>query len=517
MAAPDDPQGPVVAFLSDPATHRLDGGTVKHIRTHISDLFLAGDFAYKLKRAVHYAFVDFRSLEARKTACEAEISLNRRTAPEIYLRAAAIRKNSDGSLAIDGASEPAPGEAIEWIVVMRRFDETMTLDHVADASALTPEHIDAVIDAAVLFHAGSLPVSAGFGGAEGLSRVIGENSRDMATLPATFDAATRDELTSACRAALARHAALLDRRRRDGYVRRCHGDMHLGNIVLVDGRPLLFDCIEFSDAIATIDVGYDIAFLLMDLLARNQPALANRALGRYVGRTGDTGFLGPLGLMMAMRALVRAKVSAMEMKGASAPVGRALLARVARLIDLARTLLAPAPPPRLIAVGGLSGTGKTTLAAAIAPTIGRPPGALHLRSDILRKRIAGIVPEQRLSAPAYRAEANIVVYDALNRDVQAALEAGSSVVVDAVFARPNERKCIEEIARVAGVPFSGFWLKAPEAVMMKRVATRRGDASDATTDVVANQLTYDAGDIGWRQIDADAPPAEVLRRTLAQL
>ena len=490
---------------------------MKHIRTHISDLFLAGDFAYKLKRAVKYAFVDFRSLDARKAACQVEIALNSRTAPEIYLRTAAIRRLADGTLALEPPNKSAPGDAIEWVVVMRRFDETMTLDHVADAGALTAEQIDAVINGAIIFHAGSPPVRRNFGGAEGLSAVIEENDRDMAAHPAAFDSGTRAELTETCRAVLAQLASLLEQRRDDGFVRRCHGDMHLGNIVLVDGRPQLFDCIEFSDAIATIDVAYDIAFLLMDLLSRNQPALANRALGRYVGRTGDTGFLAALRLMMAIRALVRAKVTAMEAEGAPVTMARALLARVTRLTGLARSLLAPAPPPRLIAVGGLSGTGKTTLAASLAPAIGKPPGALDLRSDILRKRIAGIVPEQHLPSPAYRAEANIAVYDTLNHDARAALGAGCSVVVDAVFARPEERHRMEEIAQEAGVPFTGIWLTAPEAVLMKRVNARRGDASDATKDVVAKQLTYDAGKIGWRQIDADAPPAEILRRALAQL
>lgn len=323
MTGAADPQDPVVAFLSDPATHGLATGAVKHIRTHISDLFLAGDFAYKLKRAVKYAFVDFRSLDARKAACQVEIALNSRTAPEIYLRTAAIRRLADGTLALEPPNKSAPGDAIEWVVVMRRFDETMTLDHVADAGALTAEQIDAVIDGAIIFHAGSSPVSRNFGGAEDLSAVIEENDRDMAAHPAAFDSGTRAELTETCRAVLAQLASLLEQRRDDGFVRRCHGDMHLGNIVLVDGRPQLFDCIEFSDAIATIDLAYDIAFLLMDLLSRNQPALANRALGRYVGRTGDTGFLAALRLMMAIRALVRAKVTAMEAEGAPVTMARA--------------------------------------------------------------------------------------------------------------------------------------------------------------------------------------------------
>lgn len=507
----DAPQADIVAFLADPATHGLGPGQVRHIRTHISDLFLAGDHAYKLKRAVAYAFVDFTTLEARHAACLAELELNRRTAPAIYLFVAAVRRDGAGKLGLDRPDAPAPGTPVDWVVVLRRFDDTATLDHLADRGQVTPAHIDAVIDAAVALHAGAAPVTdVCFGGAASLTRVIEENDADMGRLPAIFTAEERNALTAACRAALERVAPLLNRRRAQGFVRRCHGDLHLGNIVLWQDRPVLFDCIEFSEDIATIDVGYDIAFLLMDLETRGLRTLANRALARYVGRTGDTGFLAALGLMMAMRALVRAKVTAMSVTDLPAAEAAPLRARIRRLTTLAGELLAPAPAPRLIAVGGLSGTGKSTLAAALAPLLGRAPGALHVRSDVIRKRQAGVAPEQRLPPEAYNDAANRAVYDGLYADAAAALAAGCSVVVDAVFARPDERRAIQKLANVARAHATGLWLTAPQEVLMSRVGARTGDASDATPAVVAAQLGYAIGAMEWVTVDASGCPEETL-------
>ncbi len=516
--SPNDTQADVVAFLADPASHGLGPGGVRHIRTHISDLFLAGELAYKLKRAVAYAFVDFTALAARRRACEAEIALNRRTAPEIYLRVAAVRRDDSGRLDIDGAEAPAPGTPVDWLVVLRRFDEALTFDRLAERGAIEPAHIDAIVDAALAFQSASNPIhDPSFGGAAALARVIAENAADMASLPASFPPDVAAALTVASKTALAAVAGLLDHRREDGFVRRCHGDLHLGNIVLWQDRPVLFDCIEFSEDIATIDAAYDIAFLLMDLSLRGLTVFANRALARYVGRTGDTGFLAALPLMMAMRALVRAKVTAMAMAKAGKDEVPGLSSHLRALTTLASRFLTPAPAPRLVAVGGLSGSGKSTLAATLAPRIGRAPGALLVRSDVIRKRLAGLAPEQRLPADAYTPAANEAVYTALRTDAEAALAAGSSVVVDAVFARPEERGRVAAIAREAGVAFDGLWLSAPPDVLMSRVSARRRDASDATADVVEGQLGFEIGVMDWNEIDASGPPPEVLARCRTRL
>lgn len=506
-------QDEVIAFLADPATHGLAGGTVAHVRTHISEVFLAGSRAYKIKRPVAYAFVDFTTIGSRHAACEAEVRLNRRTAPEIYLGTVAIRRAPRGGLALDALGAPGPGTPVEWAVVMARFDERDTLDHVAERGELPADRIDALTDAVVALHGAAEVHGAPWGGAAGLGRIVDENATDMARFPAVFAPARANALTAATGAALARHTPHLDRRRDDGFVRRCHGDLHLGNIVLWQGTPVPFDCIEFSDDIAIIDVAYDLAFLLMDLEVRGLRPLANRVLARYVGRTGDTGVLPALPLMLALRALVRAKVTAMALDThADAPGNAPLRHRAETLITAAEAFLAPPAAPRLIAVGGLSGTGKTTLAAALAPAIGRAPGALLVRSDVIRKRLASVAPESRLPASAYSEDANRRVYDTLRREAAAALAAGQCAVVDAVFARPEERAAMEEVARGAGAGFTGLWLEAPAEALTARVTARRRDASDADAAVVVRQLGTTTGEISWHRLDAGGPPEAIAGR-----
>ncbi len=503
----DDTQAEVIAFLSDPATYGPATGAVEHVRTHISDVFLAGVHAYKIKRGVAYAFVDFSTQEKRRAACEAEIRLNRRTAPDIYLGTVAVRRDATGRLTLDDIGLPGTGTAVEWAVAMARFDPADTLDHVAERGALDATCIDAVVDETLALHDVANPAGAPYGGAAAFERIIAENTTDMARYPAVFAPDRAARITEATRTRLAQCAARLDARRDTGFVRRCHGDLHLGNIVLWRGKPVPFDCIEFSDDIATIDTAYDFAFLLMDLEVRGLRPLANRALARYVGRSGDTGALVALPLMLALRALVRAKVTAM-----AAGDDTALLHRAKHLTAAAEGFLAPAPSPRLIAVGGLSGTGKTTLAAALAPALGTAPGALLVRSDVIRKRLAGVAPETRLPAEAYSEDASRRVYQALYRDAAAALAAGYCVVTDAVFARPDERAAVETIARKASAPFTGLWLEAPADTLAARVTARTRDASDATAAVVARQLDYATGAIAWHRLDAGGSPEVVLER-----
>jgi hypothetical protein len=325
-------------------------------------------------------------------------------------------------------------------------------------------------------------------------------------------------LIAATRAAHIRQAALLDARRDNGFVRRCHGDLHLANAVMWLGRPVLFDCIEFSEAIATVDVVYDLAFLLMDLEVRGLHLLANRAMGRYFGRTGGTDVLAALPLMLSLRAAVRAKVTAMAADGEEAPERkRAATATANTFLDAAQRFLKPSPSPRLVAVGGLSGTGKTALGGRLAPLSEPAPGALHVRSDVIRKRLMGVAPEDRLPPETYTPETSAAVYRQMLNDAGPALAGGYSVVLDGVFVRPEERRAAEALAARAGVPFRGLWLDAPVATLRARVKARRGDASDATATVVDRQTTYDTGEISWLRVDADCGPAAVLDRVSAAL
>jgi len=317
---------------------------------------------------------------------------------------------------------------------------------------------------------------------------------------------------------LGRIETLLDERMAQGLVRRCHGDLHLRNICVIDGRPTIFDGIEFNDAIACIDVLYDLAFLLMDLDHRGLRSYANLVLNRYLRHGDDLPGLAAMPLFLSVRAAVRAKVSiSMAASQARPDAAQPLADEAGVYFRAARAYLEPALP-RLVAVGGLSGTGKTSLARELAPDLGAPPGALHLRSDVLRKALAGVGELNRLVPKSYNAAASEVVYAELVRRTRAALDAGRAVIVDAVYARPEERAAIEAVARDLGVPFHGLWLECPEDVMIARVAGRRADASDATIEVLRRQLGYDISAITWHRLDAsDAPEAvsATAKRTLS--
>jgi predicted kinase len=285
-------------------------------------------------------------------------------------------------------------------------------------------------------------------------------------------------------------------------VRRCHGDLHLRNICLWEGRPTLFDAIEFSEELATIDLLYDLAFLLMDLEYRGARNLANRVLNRYFDRGEGEDALAVLPLFMATRAIIRAHVSASTAArhGATA-AGQSAREQSRAYLDLALRLLQPSPA-RLIAVGGLSGTGKSTLAYELAPQLGGSPGARVLRSDVIRKRLQGVAPETKLPAEAYRPEVTRQVYDALMRHAGQALAAGATVIADAVFSDPGERVAIEGAARQASVEFAGLWLEAPAATLEARLRGRRADASDADVAVLRRQLERPIGAMSWTLVDA---------------
>jgi uncharacterized protein len=315
-----------------------------------------------------------------------------------------------------------------------------------------------------------------------------------------------------------RHGALLDRRRADGFVRQCHGDLHLRNLVLIEGRPTLFDAIEFNDEIACVDVLYDLAFLLMDLWRRELPRHANSVFNGYLAETLDFEGLALLPLFLSCRAAVRAKTSATSARLQSDR------SRVAELEDLARgyvtmaaDLLQPAPP-RLIAMGGLSGSGKSTTALALAPEIGAVPGALVLRSDEIRKALCGVPALTRLGPDGYTPEITAQVYRTLMERAIVALKAGHTVIADAVFARPADRQAIERAAASVRVPFTGIWLDAPAGVLVARTERRELDASDADPTVVHQQLVAGTGAPRWSRIDAAGEPGAVLadvRQTLA--
>ncbi|HEX2116576.1 MAG TPA: AAA family ATPase [Alphaproteobacteria bacterium] len=501
---PADEQRAVIDFLSRPEAY--GEGPVERIDTHGAVVFLVGRRAYKLKRAVRFPYMDYSTVERRRVMCEAELTLNRRTAPMLYEAVAPVTREGK-RFRIGGTGDP-----VDWLVVMRRFDQAGLFDRLAEEGALTPALIQVLAAEIAAFHARA-ERRADYGGGAGMAWVIDGNRTGFGEAqfaPAARAAAQRFD--AGCRAALARVAPLLDVRRADGLVRHCHGDLHLRNICLINGRPVLFDAIEFNEQVACIDTLYDFAFLLMDLEFRDLRALGNLAFNAYLEHTRDCGGLAALPLFLACRAGVKAQTWAAGARAQTdAARSAALMAEAEASVALGEKFLAP-PPARLVAIGGLSGTGKSTVARQIAPALGAAPGAVVLRSDVLRKRLAGVDATTRLAPEAYTPETAKQVYDALTAAAQAVAASGHAVIVDAVFARPDERAAVEAAARTAGVAFTGLWLEAPAATLGERIAGRRGDASDATVAVLRRQLTYDVGPIAWHRIDAAAEPGAVAAR-----
>lgn len=507
MSQPEPSQQAVLDFLGRPDSH--GGQAVQRIDTHAAAVFLAGGRALKIKRAVRFPFLDYSTLAKRKAACEAELAVNRPFAPAIYRRVVPIVRAADGGLALGGDGPP-----LEWAVEMVRFDETQTLDHLAEAGRIDERLADALGRAVAKAHE-RLPAASDFGFAGALSAIITQNDEELRDVPELFAAAKVQALTQATRACLARVRPLLEQRESAGLVRRCHGDLHLGNIVLIDGKPTMFDAIEFDDRIATGDVLYDLAFLLMDLIERGLHGAANIALNRYLietRRAQDLDALAALPLFMSVRAAIRAKVTAARRAYAKAPAAATRSAR--DYFAWAEKLIAPAPP-RLIALGGLSGTGKSVLARALAATILPAPGAVVLRSDIERKLLFGAAETERLPQAAYTRAATDKVYAALTDKAAQVLAAGHSAIVDAVFARDGERRTIVNAA--GGAAFHGLFLTADLATRIARVGARVQDASDADADVARRQEHYDLGTLDWVEVDASGTPTQTLLRAEAAM
>jgi aminoglycoside phosphotransferase family enzyme/predicted kinase len=504
-------QDEVLAFLADPAAY---GGGLKKVRridTHAASVFLAGDRALKIKRAVRFAFLDYSTIEKRKRACAAEIEVNRPLAPKLYRGVVAITRDSNGRLAIDGDGEP-----VEWAVDMVRFDENRTLDHLADE--IDDDLADALGRAVAAAH-DKAPVVDAEPWIKALGAYIDEHVEAFAEHREIFPAAEIQALAAKSRADYQRIAPLLRERGRRGLVRRIHGDLHLGNIALIDGAPVLFDAIEFSDIIASGDVLYDLAFLLMDLFERKLPQAANIVLNRYLAETHrdeDLDALTALPFFLSMRAAIRAKVTAARMERAAA-AERDTIAKSARTyFDFALRAIDP-PAPKFIAVGGLSGTGKTRLARALAPLIAPMPGAVIVRSDVERKTLFGAGETEKLPAAAYAPDVTARVYAAIADKARRIVAAGHSAIVDAVFAQPQERDALAAAAKAAQVPLQGLFLTADLATRIARVGGRANDASDAGAAIAQAQEDYDLGRLEWPKIDASGTVVEILGRAGAAL
>jgi aminoglycoside phosphotransferase family enzyme/predicted kinase len=506
---PAGSQDEVFAFLGDAATH--GGAKTNRCDTHAAAVFLAGDRAYKVKRAVRFPFLDYSTLEKRRSACEAELGVNRRFAPELYRRAVPITREPDGRLALDGQ-----GETIEWAVEMKRFDESQTLDHIAERGDLDNGLSNKLATAVAAMHERAGPADV-VPWLAALEDYIGQNTEAFLERQSLFPAGEISALESESRAALERLRPILLERGRAGLVRRGHGDLHLGNIAVLRGEPVAFDAIEFDPVVASGDLLYDLAFLLMDLVERDLANAANIVLNGYLAvtrRLEDCDGLAALPLFMSLRAAIRAKVTAARLDRCRESERTPIVTSAQRYFELATGLLRPVSPV-VVCTAGLSGTGKSVLARALAPLLAPPPGAVVLRSDFERKAMFGQAETAHLPPEAYGSEVSERLYSILNDKAVRIVRAGYSVIVDAVFAKPDERSSIEAVARHASAKFVGLFLVADLATRLRRVGARGPDASDADATVARLQEEFNLGQLTWHKVNATGTPDETLANARA--
>lgn len=479
---------------------------VRLIETHISWVLLTREFAWKIKKPVKFDFLDFSTLKRRKHFCEEELRLNRRTAPELYLEVVPICGDATDPV-IGGDGQP-----IEYAVKMRRFDDDRLLSRMVADGRLDASQIDALAEHIAAFHA-SLPgisEELPYGRADRIRDDAIDNFRTIERLAVSDEVQTGDvrHLHAWTQTAAERLADIFEQRRACGFVRECHGDLHLGNIVELDSGPCLFDGIEFNAGFRWSDVISEIAFLVMDLEEHGEPRLARRLLNRYLERTGDYAGLAVLRFYLVYRAMVRAKVDAIRLGDASQPASqrRSLRREFGTYLAIADHD-AEVPPPALIIMHGLSGSGKSHVAGQIVEN----SAAIRIRSDVERKRLFGLGETERVdeaaAAELYSSAAGERTYSRLAELARTIIESGFPAVVDAAFLARDEREQFRRLARDLQVPFLVVACSAPESVLLERVAARERagrDASDAGAGVLRQQLQRDT------QVD-DGPPDQIVQ------
>ena len=480
----------LAAALRDPASFGPECSSVRVIETHISWIYLTGAYAWKVKKAVDFGFLDFTTLVSRHHYCAEELRLNRRTAPRLYLEVVPIAGSVERPV-VGGA-----GPVLEWALKMREFSQDALLLALLARGALAPAHIDALAAAVARFHGiaarvrGDQPWGSA---AEVLDVALANFAELRPRIDDPANLADLDALEGWTRREHAARGATWASRRAAGLVRECHGDLHLGNIALVDDEITPFDCIEFNERMRWIDVVSDVAFTVMDLQHRGRRDLAQRFLNAYLERTGDYAGLAVLPYYLVYRAMVRAKVAGL--RAAQRPPGdvrSAALADCRVHVDLARDE-AEAGSPAIVIAHGLSGSGKTTLSQSLLERI----GALRLRSDVERKRLLGLAADARTGADVdagiYAADANRATYARLLALARTIVEAGRIALVDAAFLSRWQRDAFRTLADELDVPLVIVEFVASEAMLRRRIVERSAagnDASDADLSVLAQQLRH---------------------------
>jgi len=479
----------LIDALQDPGLYDHPVEKFQVVETHISWILLTGPYAYKIKKPVDLGFLDFSTLDKRRFYCEEELRLNRRLAPQLYLEVAAITG------ALDRPQLGGTGPAIEYAVKMVQFPQDAQLDRVLARGALHAQHIDSLAETVAAFHSRTAvaPADSPFGRPERVREPVMENFTQIkARIEAAHDQAQLERLRAWC---VEEHTARytdLAQRKTDGFIRECHGDMHLANMALIKGEVVLFDCIEFNENLRWIDVISEVAFLTMDLEDRARPDLAYRFLNDYLGITGDYEGLKLLRYYSVYRALVRAKVACirLDQPGLSATDTETVRELYRGYLTLAEGYVT-APHPMLLITHGLSGSGKTYLTQELL----EQRGALRIRSDVERKRLFGYGAEARtrsdVASGIYTPDASKLTYERLAQLARIIVAAGYTVIVDATFLKRAQRDAFRNLAGRLGVPFAVLDFQAQETTLRQRIVARHEggrDASEADLAVLEHQL-----------------------------
>jgi aminoglycoside phosphotransferase family enzyme/predicted kinase len=484
---------PMLAALQQPAAYPHPVDQIVHLETHISHVFLAGDYAYKLKKPVDFGFLDFTTAEKRRAACADEVRLNARLAPDFYLGVVPVCHSAAGYHV--RPEDCAPDEAeTEVLVQMRRFPQDGLLDHLAMAGRLTPAIMTDIAQQLAQFHATAArgPEIDQFGSVESIRAPVLQNFvQTRPYIGRTVSAASHACLRVWSEEFLQAHTDLFAARVHAGRIVDGHGDLHLRNMCQLDGRVLIFDCIEFNPALRAGDVMNDIAFLIMDLHHRALTALANRFLNEYLEKTRDTVGLKLLDFYRAYRACVRAKVMSFASDSAPTAERRNVEQEAASYFDLAEQTIA-ARAPGLLLTCGVSGSGKTTLARQACEIL----DGVMVRSDAVRKHLAGIplsVRGAQSGGDIYTPAMTTRTYAALLQHAREIIASGRWAILDAVFGKHSERAAAATLARELRVPFGILYCVAPHAELVRRLDQRTAeghDISDATVAVLEQQQTH---------------------------
>ena len=505
MKSGEQKQPELIRSLLQPAVYGHPVSDIQLIETHISWLILTGDYVYKIKKPVNLGFLDFSTLEKRRFCCNEELRLNSRLAAEIYLDVVAIT-GTPGKPVLQGS-----GEAIEYAVRMVQFPQQAQLDNMLAEGKLHHNHIDAIAVMVAKFHQATniAPADSDFGDPQHVYHPVAENFSQIREHLQTNDYEHElAELESWSKSAFAALTPVFDQRKQGGFIRECHGDMHLRNLVWFNNKPMAFDCLEFNPALRWIDTLSEVAFLVMDLQDRKQPELAQRFLNNYLQQSGDYQGVQVLRFYLAYRALVRAKVAAIRagQQGIAEAEQNEAIAEFQAYLQLAQSYTRPCNPA-LIITRGMSASGKSTLTQPLLETM----GAIRIRSDVERKRLFGIDPaadsKAEIGSGIYTAEAGVKTYTKLKQLAQVVLDAGVTVIIDAAFLKSGQRQPFRQLADAMKVPFIILEFTASADTLRSRIKARAHEVSDADLAVLEHQL------VSTRPLSDEELPYRILINT----